>query len=95
MIRLEIPTRAVLLVLGAVVLFRARERLLPYVEYLIRGGLNRGLAVLVVMLWILFGVLLIGILVVPVVVDQGRALVDRLPELRRQAVTLLDERGAE
>ena len=112
MIRLEIPTRAVLLVLGAVVLFRAAERLLPiaimlivslmlaaallpYVEYLIRGGLNRGLAVLVVMLWILFGVLLIGILVVPVVVDQGRALVDRLPELRRHAVTLLDERGAD
>ena len=70
--------------------------LLPLVEWLVRHTpVSRGVAVLLVVLLLFVTAALIGLLIVPVVVEQARALVERLPELREQAAQALDRRGAD
>lgn len=69
--------------------------LLPFVEWQVRHGAGRAVAVLVVVLLLFLATALIGLLVVPVVVEQARALVERLPELREQAARALDRHGAD
>lgn len=70
--------------------------LLPLVEWLVRHTpVSRGVAVLLVVLLLFVTAALIGLLIVPVVVEQARALVERLPELREQAARALDRRGAD
>ncbi len=83
----------VLLLLTVSLMFAAA--LLPFVEWLVRHGTGRALAVLIVVLLLFVAAALIGLLVVPVVVEQARALVERLPELREQAAGALDRRGAD
>lgn len=68
--------------------------LLPFVDFFIRHGASRGIAVLIVILLVLLAVVILGLVVVPVVIEQGRALLDRLPELRERAVRFLDQRNA-
>ncbi len=68
--------------------------LLPFVEYLVRRGTSRIVAVLVVALAMLLTIVLLGFVVVPAVIEQARAIIDRLPELRERAVSFLDGRGA-
>jgi predicted PurR-regulated permease PerM len=68
--------------------------LLPFVDWLIRYGFSRGLAVLAVVVLVFVAVALIGLIVAPVVVEQGRAIVDRLPDLRDETVRFLNRHGA-
>lgn len=82
-------------VLLTVVSLMFAAALLPFVEWLVRHGASRAVAVLVVLVVLLVILVLIGLVVVPVVVEQARALIDRLPELRQRAVDLLNRRGAQ
>jgi len=68
--------------------------LMPFVEFQVRHRMPRGLAVLTVVLTALLTVAVIGLIVVPVVIDQGRAIADRLPELRADTADFLDRHGA-
>jgi len=83
----------VLLLLTVSLMFAAA--LLPFIEWLVRHGTGRAVAVLVVVVLVVMATALIGILVVPVVVEQARALVERLPELREQTAHALERRGAD
>lgn len=68
--------------------------LLPFVAFFMRRGVGRGWAVLFVILLVVLTVTLLGVVVAPVVIEQGRALVEKLPELRERAVRFLEQRNA-
>jgi predicted PurR-regulated permease PerM len=79
----------VIVVIAAAFIFMAAA--LPYVDWLVRRGLNRTAAVLV----LLFGILVVlgglAVLVVPAVVEEGRRVHDQLPDYgRRLDETLAD-----
>lgn len=111
MIRLEISTRAivVLIVLAAAVWLFVRlwtllllvavslmlaAALLPLVEWMVRRGVRRGLAVLGVTLVMLASLALIGFVVAPSVVQQAQALIERLPDLQARVAQFLEQRRA-
>lgn len=58
----------------------------PAVSRLHRSGWSRGLAAVAVMLPLFGLLLLVGLLLVPVLVDQGRALISHLPSLYAKVV---------
>src|SRR5215204_4063150 len=68
--------------------------LAPYVDWLARRTKRRGLAVVLVMLAVLGVVVLFGLLVLPPMVEQGRDLYDRAPDLQDRLARLADERGS-
>jgi predicted PurR-regulated permease PerM len=81
-------------VLLALVSLMFAAAVLPFVEWLVRHGASRGVAVLIVMALLIAVLVAIGLLVVPAVVTEARALIDRLPELREHTVAFLNKRGA-
>ena len=69
--------------------------LLPYVEWLVRRGVNRTLAVILIMGAIVLALAGLMALLVPAVVDEFTELRDNLPEDARQVENLLDDVGIE
>jgi predicted PurR-regulated permease PerM len=66
--------------------------LLPYVEWLRRRIDNRPLAVLLVVLSVLAAVALALLIIVPPMIDQGRALWEEAPEFQERAARFAEER---
>jgi predicted PurR-regulated permease PerM len=83
--------QVVLLVLTSL-LFTAA--LMPVVDRLERRGLKRGIAVMLIMLSLFLLVIVVGILIVPVISEQIKRVVDNLPAMRERAVVFLIERHA-
>src|SRR6266487_2005935 len=71
----------ILLVVTAFIFMTA---LLPYVEWLVRRGLPRGGAVLVILIAVLAILAGLFALVVPAMIDESHSLRDNLPEDARQ-----------
>ena len=67
--------------------------LLPLVEWQVRRGSSRGVAVFVVVAVMVAVAALIGLAIVPVLIEQARDLFERLPDLRDRAVRFLQRRG--
>jgi predicted PurR-regulated permease PerM len=68
--------------------------LYPFVEWMVSRGLSRVAAVLVVAFLLVVVAAAIGLLVVPVLIEEMRALVENSPEIRQRVVTFLENRGA-
>ena len=67
--------------------------LIPYVEWVARFTKRRGLAVVLVMASLLAAIVVFGLLVLPPMIDQGRDLYDRAPQLQGRLARFADERG--
>lgn len=63
--------------------------LFPAVEWMVRHGVRRGLAVAVVSILLLATMALIGFVLVPTVVNQSQAILDHLPDIRADAANFL------
>src|SRR5438270_646094 len=81
--------QTVLLLIAVALMFTAA--LTPWVDVLTRRGLNRGLAVVLIAVLFLALVVLFGLILVPVLVDETRTLIDQFPELRANVVRILRE----
>ncbi len=68
--------------------------LLPFMEWMVRRGCHRAAAVLVLVVIMVALTALIGLLVAPVVIEQGKALADRIPALRDGAARFIERQGA-
>jgi predicted PurR-regulated permease PerM len=82
----------VLLIITAFIFMSA---LLPYVEWLVRRGINRTIAVVVIMGAIALALAGLIALLVPAVVDEFTELRDNIPEDARQVEELLAEVGVD
>lgn len=69
--------------------------LMPFVDWIERSGANRAVGVLVVVALTFVGMALIALVLTPVVMDQGRAIADHLPEWRDRIARILEQRGLE
>ncbi|MDP8908507.1 MAG: AI-2E family transporter [Chloroflexota bacterium] len=67
--------------------------LMPFVDWMIRKGLTRGNAVVIVAALLVLVIGLFGLVVVPSVINQGRDVAERMPEIRADAAAFLRERG--
>lgn len=68
--------------------------LFPYFEWMVRRGLSRPMAAVVIALALVAVFGLVGLLVAPAVIDQLRTLADRLPEVRDSIADMLERRNA-
>ncbi len=82
----------VLLVITAFILMAA---LLPYVDWLVRRGMNRIAAVLLILLGILFGIGSMVAIVAPAMFDEFRDLRSNLPEYATDFETFMSDLGFE
>jgi predicted PurR-regulated permease PerM len=64
--------------------------LLPFIDWMTDKGLNRGLAVVVLVILLLLIVGLVGFLLTPAVIQQTQTLADRLPVVQARAGYFLD-----
>jgi predicted PurR-regulated permease PerM len=69
--------------------------LLPYVEAMVRWGLPRGAAVVLIVVGVLAAIVLLIGLLVPAMLDEFRDVRDNLPESARQVELLADKFGIE
>lgn len=78
---------SVLLLIAVSIMLAAA--LFPAVEWMVRHGVRRGLAVAIVSVLLLATMALIGFVLVPTVVNQSQAILDHLPDIRTDAANFL------
>jgi predicted PurR-regulated permease PerM len=86
---LVILLRPIVLLLVVSAMFAAAVE--PAVDWLESHGVPRAAAVVSILLVLVLALGLFGLLLVPLIIEQAHALIDRLPELRHQVVQFLDE----
>ena len=88
-------TRIWLLLLALAISLLLASALLPWIEWLVRRRVPRGLAVALVALGFILLLLVVGLVAVPVLADQATALFDRFPELQQAVARTLREHHQE